>query len=65
MTELKWKTGKPPKDGWYWVTNGWNDQKWIYEYSVEENLFLEAGGEYRYEIGYFEKWAGPIPEPEE
>ena len=53
--KLKWKTGTPPGDGWYWTDPerpmiGWMCRRWWEKYKMED-------------IGF--QWAGPIELPEE
>lgn len=55
---LTWQTGKPPKDGWYWIVQ-MKELDPVLAYWKKDRFFID---------GYADphvKWAGPIPEPGE
>jgi hypothetical protein len=54
--KLRWQTGKPPKDGWYWVR--YLDTAHVY--IKPEHYTSELRGWWDLDV----KWSGPIPEPE-
>lgn len=60
--KLKWQTGKPPKDGWYWNKIQRSDETW-----TEPNVVYFELEYYSPSLTYFNfrEWAGPIAEPEE
>ena len=64
MNKLKWQTGKPPKDGWYWVKQTFEMYPGSKEIDVQ--VFIQ-----QYHSTFCDldrssiKWAGPIPEPEQ
>ena len=65
MNKLKWQTGMPPKDGWYWrlqETNNYPEHRTINIY-IDIKWFTGSNEKDWNRLGV--KWAGPIPEPEE
>jgi ribosomal protein L29 len=62
--KLEWKTGKPQKDGWYWITTGHQSGPQLASYIPEDEAFQLVRKRYwlqRKDV----KWAGPIQPPEE
>jgi hypothetical protein len=54
--KMTWKTGKIPRDGWYWVRYKNDAGNWRLP------RIYHVGTHY---ITLLEQWSGPIPKPEE
>lgn len=62
-TKLRWQTGKPPKDGWYWVL--FANKQWIGWY-LESDMFFCGIEDQKNSCHWGEcHWAGPLEPPEE
>jgi hypothetical protein len=59
-TRLKWRTGKPPCDGWYWFSIG--IEPWFGFYSENFDEFQVNGHQRTWERKAC-KWSGPLVPP--
>ena len=61
---LKWQTGKPPKDGLYWV-KFFSGEIDILKHRFGTNCFDSADGDDFWHIHPDLKWSGPLQPPSE